>query len=110
MSENTKVVESTEYDNFLGKSEVKKESNIFDVLGIEDTSETNEPQKHWKGMPEFINENNPPYMKIYINFRNKQDYEEFAKLIDQNLSERTKSIWYPKLDREENSLLRWIEE
>ena len=45
--------------------------------------------------------------------RNKwfeEDYEEFAKLINQNLSEKTKSIWHPKLDRDANSLRRWIEE
>ena len=67
-------------------------------------------KKHWVGMPEFIQENNPPYKRIIISFRNEDDYNEFAKLVDQNLSDKTKSIWYPKLDREANSLLRWVEE
>ena len=55
----------------------------------------------WTGMPDFEQEKQVPYDKmITIRFRNQQDYEEFAKLIGQPLTERTKSIWYPKLERE----------
>ena len=109
------VNETTVYDNYIGK---KDDTNMpFDLtdvfeLDVKDATsdDANNWKKHWKGMPEFIQEDNAPYMKIYLNFRNKEDYENFAKLIQQNLSEKTKSIWYPKLDREENSLLRWVEE
>lgn len=91
-------------------------------FGIFDFMELNEEEKellkgdehdwkeHWVGMPEFEQEDNPPHMKINVSFRNQEDYEEFAKLIDQNLTEKTKSIWYPKLDKDENTLKRWIEE
>lgn len=108
------VKESTVYDNFVGKKEQTEEpQDLTDILGIEvkepESEDTNNWKKHWVGMPEYKQEDNPPYMKIYMNFRNKEDYEKFAKLIDQNLTEKTKSIWYPKLDREENALLRWIE-
>ena len=33
---------------------------------------------------------------------------DFAKLINQNISNKTKSIWHPALDRTQNSLLRWV--
>lgn len=109
------VKESTVYDNFVGKKDESIiEPDLSDILGLdvkEPVSEdTNNWKKHWTGMPEFVQEDNLPYMKIYVNFRNQKDYEEFAKLIQQNLSEKTKSIWYPKLERDENSLWRWIEE
>ena len=45
-----------------------------------------------------------------MHFRNKEDYEEFAKLIGQPLTKKTKSTWFPRLDRTANSLLRWVEE
>ena len=67
-------------------------------------------------MPEFKQENNPTYKTVYIHFRNEQDFKKFCenynKLIDndQKITEKTKSLWYPHLDRTENSLLRWIEE
>ena len=61
-------------------------------------------------MPEYKQENNPPYKRIIVSFRNKEDYDEFSQLISQNLTDKTKSIWHPKLDREANMLTRWIEE
>lgn len=66
-------------------------------------------KKHWVGMPEFEQEEKPPYKKIIINFRTKEDYEEFAKLIGQELTEKSKSIWHPKLEKDQNTLKRWIE-
>jgi hypothetical protein len=114
MAKKVDVKESSAYENFVGKKdEAQKPSNLFDVLDIDDPNVDNEDvewKKHWKGMPEFEQEENKTYKTIYVHFRNKEDYEEFAKLIDQNLSEKTKSIWHPALDREANSLLRWIEE
>jgi hypothetical protein len=45
-----------------------------------------------------------------MKFRNENDYQEFAKRIDQPLTDKTKAIWHPKLERTPNYLLRWIEE
>lgn len=67
-------------------------------------------KKHWVGMPEFKNDKEVPHKQLKINFRNEEDYQKFAKLIDQNLSEKTKSIWFPYMPKEQNSLMRWVEE
>lgn len=111
MAKKPKVTESTEYENCLS---VKEElpGTLTSYLDDDYVRETDEKlwKKHWVGMPEFEQENNPAYKKIIVSFRNQEDYEEFAKLIDQSLSEKTKSIWHPKLDREANHLLRWVEE
>lgn len=64
-------------------------------------------QLHWKEMPEFIQEENNPYRSVTLKFKTKDDYVAFAKLIDQPLSDKTKAIWYPKLERTKNFLLRW---
>jgi 23S rRNA A2030 N6-methylase RlmJ len=59
-------------------------------------------------------EDNPAYKKLIISFRTKEDYDEFvektAKILDQTMTQKTKTIWYPALSRDENSLKRWIEE
>lgn len=111
MAKKPEIVETTDYESCL---EVKENApgTLSSFLGDEEVKEIDEKlwKKHWVGMPEFVQENNPPYKKIIISFRNEEDYKEFADLIEQNLSEKTKSIWYPKLDREANSLLRWVEE
>jgi len=111
MAKKTKIEESTEYENCLDVKEFE-DGTLSSFLGEEAVKDIEEKiwKKHWVGMPEFTQENNPPFKKIIVSFRNKEDYDEFSKLIGQNLTEKTKSIWHPKLDREANSLLRWVED
>lgn len=113
MAKKPDIKETTEYESLLDVKEFEP-GTLSSFLGEEEVKEIDEKmwKKHWHGMPEFTQENNPPYKRIIISFRNEDDYKEFAKLLenDQTLSEKTKSIWYPKLDRTANSLLRWIEE
>ena len=45
-----------------------------------------------------------------MHFRNEEDFKEFSKLTGNNLSKKTKSAWYPKLEITKNALLRWIED
>ncbi len=107
------ITESTVYDNFLDKkTEIQKPPTVFDAFDLEDPNQDDDVEwkKHWKGMPEFEQEDKKTHKTIYVHFRNEEDYQEFAKLIDQKLTEKTKSIWHPALDREANALLRWIEE
>jgi hypothetical protein len=113
MKNNVEVQESTNYESCIGVRDTTQSLTLEDIIGEEipdPVNNTPDWKKHWKGMPDYEQKNNPPYKQIYLNFRNKEDYDVFAKLINQNLSEKTKSIWYPKLDREENALMRWIEE
>lgn len=88
--------------NFMDLSEEELEQVVAD--------DDHDWEEHWVGMPEFDQEDNPPYKKIIMNFRSEEDYKAFAKLVGQNLTEKTKSIWYPKLDIDDNMLKRWIEE
>lgn len=118
-----KVEETTEYESCLefesdeinDVTKFMEDGAIADtglVAEVDDSLLTREEffKKYWKGMPTFDQNDNPPWKQIYVNFRNKEDYEAFAKLVDQALTDKSKSIWYPKLDIEENSLHRWIVE
>jgi hypothetical protein len=114
------VQESTVYDNFIGKkNEEEKVKSIFTFMDIEEPDpEKNleEWKKHWNGMPEFKQEDQLPAKKLIINFRTEEDFKTFSELymkhVDTNLeiSEKTKSFWYPKREKENISVLRWIEE
>lgn len=106
------IEESADYENcmdILGTTILKK-STLSEFFGEDDTSEEVEWQKHWVGMPEYTQEDNPPYRRLIVSFRTEDDYQGFAKIIDQKLTEKTKSIWHPKLDRDENTLKRWLED
>ena len=61
--------------------------------------ETLDYQEIWQGMPEFENEDQSPYKTIKVHFENDEDLNLFAELIGQNLTEKTKYIWYPKKER-----------
>ena len=66
--------------------------------------------EEWQDMPEFISEDIQPYQKIVIRFETKEHFDEFAELIGQNLTSRTKSIWYPKLIHKDWQKLRYRDE
>jgi hypothetical protein len=105
-----KVIESTEYENcmdILGTA--PKKASLAEFFG-DSEEDVAEWEKEWIGMPEFTQENNPPYKRLIVNFKTEEDYKDFALKIDQGLTEKTKSIWHPKLQRSENSLKRWIED
>ena len=117
---NMNVEESTEYDNFVGKkNDDDKPKSVFTFMGIEEPDpEKNlkEWEKHWHGMPEFHQEDKQAARKLIINFRTDEDFKKFSeaykKHMDDNLeiSDKTKSFWYPKREKENMSVLRWIEE
>jgi len=67
---------------------------------FDDFENTEEWKKEWVGMPEFIqNDSDKPFTQIIIRFKNQQDFKEFSNLINQNLTKKTKSIWFPQIER-----------
>jgi hypothetical protein len=105
------VEESSSYDNFINQ---KVDIDTDGKLPIEMIEERNEREKLWVGMPEFIQEENPSFKTIYVHFRNEEDFKEFVTKYknldtDQVISPKTKSMWYPHLDKDENSLKRYFE-
>jgi len=56
----------------------------------------NNIDEEWKGMPEFEQENLNPKKQIIVSFANDKDRVEFSKLINQKITEKTKSIWFPQ--------------
>lgn len=111
------VSESGEYENLMDLADQNKaeaEANpdafqsLFEVEEVE--IDPDHWTEHWKGMPEFKQEDNGPWKTIKMHFRNEEDFKEFSKLTGNNLSKKTKSAWYPKLEITKNALLRWIED
>ena len=53
-------------------------------------------QNEWQDMPEFNQKDLSPYRTIAVHFEKKEDVAEFAKLVNQQITETTRSIWYPE--------------
>ena len=113
----SQVEESAEYENLMELNEQNKKhaeenpdafGSLFEVEEVE--IDPDHWTQHWKGMPEYKQEDNGPWKTIKMHFRNEEDFKEFSKLAGNNLSKKTKSAWYPKLEITKNALLRWIED
>jgi hypothetical protein len=63
--------------------------------------------EEWVGMPDFEQEDITSKNRIIVTFRNDEDRMEFGKLIGQNVTEKTKSLWHPKLEQDEVADLRY---
>lgn len=67
-------------------------------------------KEEWKDMPEFLQKDESAYQSIIVHFENQEDMEAFSSLIGQKITRRTKSIWYPKYNREKPSNFMYIQE
>ena len=96
-------VNAPRQSSFLGFIANDSVSDFLDTLANEYESETNQAdewEQHWQGMPEYDQEDLSAYRTISIHFRNENDVNIFADLVDQKITQRTKSIWYPAFDRD----------
>lgn len=71
---------------------------------------TLEIEKEWIGMPEFVQNKQEAYAKIIFRFRNEEDLNNFSSLIGQKLSNKTKSAWFPMLEKGSCSYKRYVDE
>lgn len=55
-------------------------------------------QEMWQGMPEFEQKDLMPWQSIKIHFRNAFDRQEFSSMIGQNITDLTKSVWFPQAE------------
>ena len=62
---------------------MSKDQNLFDEY------------PEWVGMPEFVQEKKEPFKELIIRFDSEDDYLDFQRLINQKLTNKTKSIWHP---------------
>lgn len=64
-------------------------------------------ETQWFGMPEYVSEKQEVFAKIEFIF-NEDDLELANKIFDQNITDKTTSVWYPKLVAGSYSQLRVV--
>ena len=57
-----------------------------------------DPLAEWEGMPEFENPA-AAARSIIVHFETEADVSDFSILIEQNIGEKTKSLWYPEKEK-----------
>jgi hypothetical protein len=59
----------------------------------------------WLGMPDWEVATAP--LKIIVSFDNQEDRQAFGKALGYQLTEKTKSVWYPDRDRDDPASLQF---
>jgi hypothetical protein len=58
----------------------------------------NDPRAEWAGMPSFTQDNQKAFRDIVMHFPNESAAREFAELLGQSITEKTKYLWFPKAE------------
>ena len=66
--------------------------------------------EEWQGMPEFVQEDLSPHRVIYVRFRNDEDVAKFEELMNQKITEKQKTIWFPYAEPRLRAHLRYVDE
>ena len=74
-------------------------ANLAYVTRPRDEIKDFDEAKEWLGMPEF--ENTEKYPNITIHFRTMENKLAFQKEIGLEITEKTKSVWWPKEERDD---------
>tara|TARA_R110000823_G_scaffold210173_1_gene340359 strand:- start:2143 stop:2442 length:300 start_codon:yes stop_codon:yes gene_type:complete len=77
-----------------GQITFNEENNLLDIMGADKDWE-----KEWSGMPEFLMGSTEPVQKITVSFATFEDVRKFSELLEQNLTKKTKSLWFPRQDK-----------
>jgi hypothetical protein len=70
------------------------EQELVNLLAAE-RAEPFDPNAEWQGMPAFEQDDQMPVKQVIVNFAHADDVERFARLVEQNVTMSTKSVWYP---------------
>ena len=79
-----------------------KQTNLFNNENFYD--------EHWQDMPEFFQEDLTSHRKIIVHFRNDEDVEKFAELINQKITAKMPSLWFPEMKKRMRTHKLYIDE
>ena len=89
------------------------ESLDLDLLGIPyfqlGTDTDNDPEKQWVDMPEFEQKSKESHRHVVVHFTCAEDCATFFRAIGQPDTGVTKSIWFPRQERQDSESKRYDE-
>jgi hypothetical protein len=103
---NSRYAEITQhgFDEFVEEIQIEL-PDMESVLHIPEITffetEDFDHKEHWQGMPEFEQDDITPFKTIKVHFYSQNDMDSFANLVGQKVTEDTRFINYPKIERED---------
>ena len=56
-----------------------------------------DPNAEWSGMPHFNNPDARAFRSIVVHFNDQEAVDAFAKVTNQNITDKTRFLWYPEI-------------
>lgn len=94
------------WDEALLRDEIERLTNEgFDIklLGFDDAEMARllaagevSAEQEWSDMPEYSQANQMAYRSIIVHFEDDRSANEFAKLLGQSITPKTKDLWHPE--------------
>ena len=113
MANKLKEDTSAEYDDCVGfRDESTAPGSLGEFFGVDvvPKDEKEAWKQLWVGMPTFNNKKVNPLRTLTINFATEEAFDEFVTKVGyKTVTRKTKTIWFPEIPREENSLMRFID-
>lgn len=88
----------------FGQEYFKKDIRVTEYLRSGPGEKTDE---EWKDMPEFSQEDKTAFRTITLHFHDQEGLDKFEELIEQKITDKTRSIWYPEIIIEKASDKRY---
>lgn len=73
----------------MATKKIKPPADIFEF------DDADEYETEWRGMPEFNQPANGAFRQIIMSFDDQEGVDKFQALIKQNITDKTKSVWFP---------------
>jgi len=70
----------------------------LDVWENQDDKNNLDSELEWSGMPEFKNDDLSPARQVIVSFKTEEDVKLFSNLLNQEITSKTKSFWFPKVE------------
>lgn len=76
-------------------------------IGLESVVEEVNYDDEWQGMPEFDQPNKESFRHLIVHFKTAEDVKEFFDLVKQKDTGKTKTIWFPPVERMDTESKRY---
>lgn len=84
------------------------EAELSKLLSDGDDEDANNPDEHWRGMPEFDQQDKKAFRTIPVHFKDQAAVDAFAKLVGQKITPKTRFLWYPQIEIETYADKRYV--
>ena len=96
LDELMKDIDIKSFEDDMQKEMAKLLNRVDNNYGIPQL----EAEQEWEGMPEYDNEDLESKYKVIVHFDTEEDIENFAHLVDQPITTKTKYIYYPAQEKQ----------